>query len=251
MCYYTDIMINFTKSGGYMDKIDKLIKLYESNSARKESALIELNLKLIKELVGKIAGAQDMIYLDKVVSTFCEVVEIQAGVISGLEGNIPSVSTEECIAMEQNPYMPPQGGFTDDTQIKKAFVNYLKYHMVKKNGERKSMADSTAYDYSSRIKVLWEACYTEWKRGMLDSRFSSLSECALQGSTFLNAYLNISVLEEYVRYKGNELKRIEAGDRTPYTAEELKDNPLNNMRNLSNSVAALAKFVEFKRSTEM
>ena len=69
-----------------MDKIDKLIKLYESNSARKESALIELNLKLIKELVGKIAGAQDMIYLDKVVSTFCEVVELQAGVISGLEG---------------------------------------------------------------------------------------------------------------------------------------------------------------------
>lgn len=257
----------------YMKIIDEQIQWYDQNSTRKDDDLIKVNLKLINELVEKIEHSEDRIFIDKVVNTFCEIIEIQREVIDELdsyeanEANAPNlqyfvaqtdfkpnhiqwVGNEDIFDIvrlrELNPYKPSADGFRSDAQIKDAFANYLKYHLVKRNGQQKTLADSTIYDYCSRVKVLWEIFNKEQIAGKLGETFSQLDNEVLHGRTFMNAYNNISILKDYVELKSREIEEIEAGDRESFSRDELLNNPLNNPKNLRNTTAALAKFEEFK-----
>ena len=58
-------------------------------------------------------------------------------------------------------------------------------------------------------------------------------------------YNNFELFEAYVKVKEEEIKQRGAEER-PFSAEELELCPLLNPKNLRNSIAALAKFGEFK-----
>lgn len=159
----------------------------------------------------------------------------------------------ECEPIELNdpivpPYLPPEGGFQSDEQVKKAFTNYLTYHVNRKTKEGKDRPFSvhTIYDYSSRIKVLMEIVCEEWIASNKDG-WIQLDEQSLQaGSPFLNAYHNVSVLKRYVERKEQELIDISRGYCEPVPEE--KRTPLDNGRNLTNTKAALVRFEEFKNN---
>lgn len=161
------------------------------------------------------------------------------------EGDLPIE-----VLRERNPYTPPIGEFRTDEQIRKAFSNYLKYHTVKetKDGRQKPFSKYTVFDYCSRINILWKSLFAEWQDGKLEGIIEGLEESIIPGSTFLNVYQNIHTVQVYLDIKGIQIREIAAGDREPFTEEEMKINPLNNPKNLGNTVAALAKFIEFKSS---
>ena len=146
------------------------------------------------------------------------------------------------------PYMPPEGGFQSDEQVKKAFSNYLTYHVNRKTkaGKDRPFSVHTIYDYSSRIKVLMEIVCEEWQASNRDGWIQLDEQTLRPGCPFLNAYNNISVLKQYVERKEQELLDVSMGLREP--APEDKRTPLDNPRNLNNSCAALVRFEEFKNN---
>lgn len=269
-----------------MEIIDKQVAWYTQNANRKEDAYIQEHLKLINNLAEHIENSEDLMFIEKIVSTFCEIMEMQRQVIAELEGmevesssrgfglasigktmdgylsarrltadDIPWSEEEEANTeidrlRELNSYMPLDGEFKSDDQIKRAFSNYLQYHIEARNGKPKRLSQTTAYDYSSRIKVLWEVIEREWKEGKLEGIVPFFAECIMPGYTFLNAYNNIQILETYVLYKSSEIRQVENGDKEAFTEQDYRKNPLNNPRNLRNSAAALEKFREFKVSVE-
>lgn len=160
-----------------------------------------------------------------------------------------SSDTEEI--KELPSYLPPEGGFQSDEQVKKAFINYLTHHVERKtkDGKDRPFSVHTIYDYSSRIKCLMEIVCEEWMASNKDG-WIQLNEQTLQaGSPFLNAYHNISVLKRYVERKEQELIDISKGYCEPVPEE--KRTPLDNGRNLTNTKASLARFEEFKEKIEM
>ena len=261
-----------------MSKIDELINKYENLSTGddKEDVFIKVKLKMIRGLFEDIKGSEDRIYVEEIISKFAEIMDRQQEIIGGLLTEMaaeagyrslqhnwaahPNAITADDIPWDPEsksfaqkepavpPYMPPEGGFQSDEQVKKAFTNYLTYHVNRKTkaGIDKPFSVHTIYDYSSRIKVLMEIVYEEWKTINKDS-WIKLDEQKLQvGCPFLNAYNNISALKQYVARKEQELRDISMGLREP--APEGQKNPLNNPRNLNNTSAALVRFEAFKSS---
>ena len=265
-----------------MSKIDELIKRYEHLSTGDDETdiFIKVKLKMIRSLFEEIKGSEDCIYMEEIISKFAEIMDRQHEIImdeimaaaaeagygppqhnwvtnpNAVSHKIPADDIPwdpDCDPVEQeNPiippsYLPPEEGFQTDDQVKKAFTNYLTYHAKRKNG--KTFSTHTSYDYSSRVKVLMEIVCEEWASCNGDT-WIPLNEQTLQaGYPFLNAYNNLPVLKEYVERKEQELREISMGLREPNP--EGANNPLNNMRNLCNSSAALAKFEEFKKCIEL
>jgi hypothetical protein len=245
---------------------------------------------MIRGLFEEIKGSEERIFMEEIISKFAEIMDCQQEVIGGLmteimaeagygpmKHNWISASGErsprttqpfltadqipwdpECEPWEVNeeealpPCTPPEGGFQTDEQVKKAFTNYLTYHVVRKTraGKVKPFSVHTIYDYSSRIKVLWEIVYGEWEASNRDGEIQLDAKSVAPGCAFLNAYHNLPVLQQYVSMKEVELQEISTGLRDPLSAEDIKKNPLNNVRNLNNTMAALAKLQEFKKRIE-
>jgi hypothetical protein len=145
-------------------------------------------------------------------------------------------------------YMPPEGGFQSDEQVKKAFINYLTYHVERKtkDGKDRPFSVHTIYDYSSRIKCLMEIVCEEWMASNKDGWIQLDEQTLRPGCPFLNAYHNISVLKRYVERKEQELIDISNGLREPMP--EGKRTPLDNGRNLTNTKAALVRFEDFRNA---
>ena len=254
-----------------MKKIEDLIRQYDHAAADAVDMHIKVKLKIINGIFEDIKDSEDRIYMEEIISKFAEIVECQRGVIGELMSEIaaeagygPASTKHNFVATgnlsaedipwsadckpcevqqtrELPSYLPPEGGFQKDEQVKKAFTNYLTYHVNRKtkSGKDKPFSIHTIYDYCSRIKVLFEIVY-DWIQ--LDE------QTILPGCTFLNAYHNISALNKYIEMKSTELREISIGLREPLPAEEAQRNPLNNPRNLGNTTAALAKFAEFKEA---
>ena len=269
-----------------MSKIDDLIRRYNDLSTGDDEAdvLIKVKLKMIRGLFDEIKGSEERAFMEEIISKFAEIIDCQHQVIGGLMTEImaeagygptqhnwisafgeqspraskPALTADdipwdpECdtadraVQLVVPSYLPPEGGFQTDEQVKKAFTNYLTYHAKRKNG--KTFSTHTSYDYSSRVKVLMEIVCEEWASSNGDT-WIPLNDQELQaGGPFLNAYNNLPVLKAYVERKEQELRDISQGLRQPMSAEEVKRNPLNNQRNLNNTNAALTKFEEFKGS---
>ena len=267
-----------------MSKIDDLIRQYNDRTTGDDEAdvLIKVKLKMIRGLFEEIKGSEERIFMEEIISKFAEIMDCQHGVIGGLmteimaeagygptqsnwvknpqqvvrkltADNIPwdpecDPEEKEILVVDPPSYLPPEGGFRTDEQVKKAFTNYLTYHAKRKNG--KTFSTHTSYDYSSRVKVLMEIVCKEWLESNGDSRIQLNKQNLQAGCPFLNAYNNITALREYVDQKDQELLEISMGLRQPMFPEEVRRNPLNNQRNLGNTTAALAKFEEFKNSIE-
>ena len=264
-----------------MSKIDELIKRYEHLSTGDDEAdiFIKVKLKMIRSLFEEIKGSEDCIYMEEIISKFAEIMDRQHDII--MDGIIAAAAAEgygppqhnwvtnpnvvsrkltaddipfdpDCDHEEDEPaqdipsYLPPEKGFQTDDQVKKAFTNYLTYHAKRKSG--KGFSTHTSYDYSSRVRVLFQIVCEEWKTSNGDTWIPLNDQDMQVGCPFLNAYNNLHVLKEYVERKEQELRDISLGLRQPMSAEEVKRNPLNNQRNLGNTTAALTKFEEFKKN---
>ena len=276
-------MLNFEKKPGAigcgdyvqevaMSTIDSQIQWYEARTERKENGIIKAKLKMIKSLCDEISASEDRIFVDEIVEAFAEILKVQQGMISALEiekgrdtlvrGEVRSAGQDEVdealIVAEipdfceeeraSHPYFPPVGGFQSDAQVRRAFVNFLTYHSVKemRDGKKKNFSKYTVYDYSSRISVLFEIFYNEWCAGGLEGKLAVSIADFLPGSTFLNAYRHIELLEKYLAEKSLEVKMRSNEQIAARVADGMRGNPLDNPRNLANTLAALAKFREFK-----
>jgi hypothetical protein len=268
-----------------MKKMEELIRKYEDSCLDDNAVYIKTRLKMINGIFGQIKGSEEQIYMEEIISKFAEIVECQYETI--LEAEIAAAAADgygppqtnwvphhngatrwltadeipwdperepEEVEKENNvpSCLPPEGGFQTDEQVRKAFTNYLTYHVVRKTkaGKEKPFSVHTIYDYSSRIKVLWEIVYDEWKNSNRDGKIQLDEQAIAPGCNFLNAYHNIPVLQEYVKMKEIEIREIATGLRKPLSAEEMQSNPLNNARNLGNTMASLAKLKEFKEKID-
>lgn len=258
-----------------MKMIDDLIERYDHPMAGVIEFHTQAKLKMIKALFEEIKDSRDCAYMEEIIEQFVELledmqdtIEQQMAEIAKADGygpmnhnfmtgsnlnpdDIPG-DTEEEPADEQvkevPSFLPQEGGFQTDDQVKKAFTNYLTYHVERKtkDGKDKPLSVHTIYDYSSRIKVLMEIVCEEWMASNRDG-WIQLSEQTVQaGCPFLNAYNNIGALKQYVERKERELYDISMGFRE--AAPDSHKNPLNNIRNLKNTIAALAKFEDFRNA---
>lgn len=247
-----------------MKCIDEVIKKMQANVSRYDESFAIANLELANKLCEICKAAEDLCYLDKIVQTFCEVLETQQEIIRDLKMEIDRLEMSDAqlatVGMRSNyiptlqsavvaekketevPFELTEGGeFKDSNQVKAAFIAYLK--KIRKN--EKPLSETTVYDYSSRIKSLWVYFEKEWKSGMLEGKVQICEEKLKQGETYLNVYNNLELLEKFIEYKGNEIKEREAKGR-PFSSEELAQSPLNSYKNVNNCSAALAKFRAFQ-----
>ena len=256
-----------------MKMIDDLIRRYDHPMADVIEFHTQAKLKMIKALFEEIKDSKDCAYMEEIIAQFVELLEDMQDTIdqqmveiakadgygpmnnnfmTGSKLNPDDIpwDPEEEPANEQvkevPSFLPPEGGFQTDDQVKKAFTNYLTYHVERKTkaGKDKPFSVHTIYDYSSRIKVLMEIVCKEWSACNRDGWIQLNEQTVQAGCPFLNAYNNIDTLKQYVERKERELYDISMGVRE--AAPEGQKNPLNNIRNLKNTIAALAKFEEFK-----
>ena len=248
-----------------MKCIDEMIKRIQDNASIYDDDYMIAHLELADKLCEICKDADAVWYLDKIAQTFCEILEKQQEVIEDLKCEIDSSNTgtgwrvmapaeaqsnylsatrNVAIAEKKEPVaifdLPEGGKFESSSQVKEAFVAYLK--SIRKNG--KPLSHTTVYDYSSRINMLFTHFEREWKAGKLAGRLQIEEGKFIKDETYLNVYNNLELLEAFVIVKEKEIEIREREGR-PLTAEEM-ESPLNIYKNLRNSIAALTKFAEFK-----
>lgn len=209
------------KRNDVMTKIDEQIQWYEQNATRKDEDLIKADLKLINNLYDEVENSEDKIFLDKIVGTFCEIVEIQRNVINSLLTD--AEQGVSCGSVSQNNaftiYSYPTE-FTDDKQLQEAFTAYCL---------SAGKSSYTVNDYCSRIKNLWRSFYAECQNGELPEELKVNEEIIKPDSPLMNAYHHIDELNCYISMK------IAAASEN---------------RNWANTRAAFNKFDAFKCSIE-
>ena len=179
-----------------MDKInkqlDEQIECYELNLNGNEDVYIKSNLKLIKDLAQNIKNSEDIRSIEKIISTFCEIMNIQRETIYEL-----SIVDTQALAhsVSKNNYMPSSatsnGEFSNNEQIKNAFVSYMK---------EKGKADFTTNDYILRVRNLWDRFAEAHGMGRLEENILDLvpEEQIAHGYPLLNAYRHFNALNRYV-----------------------------------------------------
>ena len=179
-----------------MDKInkqiDEQIEYYELNFDGNEDVYIKSLLKLIKDLAQNIKDSDDIRSIEKIISTFCEIMGIQRETIHEL-----SVVYTQPINQNtsQNNYVSsyaaPTEGFTNDAQIKAEFTAYM---------EREGRSNFTANDYILRVQNLWRSFYADYEAGELPNELaeSIIQEEIRPETPLLNAYNYIEELNCYV-----------------------------------------------------
>ena len=247
-----------------MKYIEEVIKKIQANVSRYDESFAVANLELANKLCEICKDAEDLCYLDKIVQTFCEVLETQQEIIRDLKMEIDSQEMSDAqfttvgmrsnylpamqnatVAEKKEPEVPfelPEGGvFKNSNQVKEAFIAYLKG--IIKNGN--PLSHTTVYDYSSRINMLFTYFEREREAGKLEGEIQIEAGKIIDNGSYLSVYNNLELFKAYVREKEREIKQREA-EKRPFSAEELAFNPLNSYKNLRNSYASLRKFGEFK-----
>ena len=125
-----------------MNKINHWVVI---NPKKREDVIIDADLKLIEDLAASLRNSEDKKIIDKISSVIKEIVGIQRDIIKELEeekdrlkkiavDNIPWADDESYEKHEEetinpiNSFIPfAKNGFETDTQVRKAFSNYLQY----------------------------------------------------------------------------------------------------------------------------
>ena len=187
--------IPFQPANDLERKIRELIEWYNENATRKEDDYIAANLKLVILLAKNVEYSEDLIFIEKIVDTFCDIIRRQREVIRELEDEsnyslpdtVPSYSySSSCDA--------PDGNYINDSQIRAAFTAYM-------GKEEKSL--STASDYISRVQNVWRSFYSDYNEGKLpkDLADSVTANDIYPEHPLLNAYYYIEELYCYVSMK--------------------------------------------------
>ena len=181
-----------------IEKIQDLILWYEENSTRKEDDYIKANLKLVIHLAENVEHSEDLMFIEKITETFCDIIKKQREVIQVLEYEadfqpINSVAPNNYVSS----YASSVGGFTSDEQIKSVFINFMIH------GKEKQRSSFTANDYVLRVQNLWRSFYEEYRNETLPSELAESvirDEIRLE-SPLLNAYNYIDELNCYLSMK--------------------------------------------------
>lgn len=192
-----------------MKNIDEQIKWYEEHATRKEDDLITENLNLINGLYEKVEYSEDKIFLDKIIATFCEIIETQREVIDSILIDAEGVDLYTDFS---------QKDFTSDKQLQEAFTHYC---------SSSGKSSYTVNDYCSRIRNLWNSFYREYQSRLLPEELCVNEEIIRPDTPLLNAFNHTEELGCYVQIN----------------SAKSKEN-----RNFANTRAAFNKFEKFKQS---
>ena len=212
--------VSFTTPSNSTDdltqRIHELIEWYEQNFTRKEDDYIKANLQLIITLAKNVKNSDDIIFIERIIDTFCDIVRKQREIIQTIE--CQSQTQPACNVIAQNgfatSYIPTVSGFTNDEQIRAVFSAYM---------QKEGKSSFTANDYILRVHNLWRSFYYDYQAGELPSELaeSVIEEEIKADAPLLNAYNYVEELNCYISMSI-------AVDR--------------NNRNLNNSRAALNTF---------
>lgn len=178
-----------------MQRIYELIEWYDMNSTRKEDDYTKANLKLVIGLAENIENSEDIMFIEKILDTFCDIIMKQRNVIQELEEAI-----EYQLISDSNRHnyvsscVRPGESFTNDNQIKAVFNAFM---------EKEGKSAFTANDYIFRVQNLWHSFYAEYNEGELPDE---LSESVIEDEIhpeypLLNAYNYIEELNCFVSMK--------------------------------------------------
>ena len=196
-------------------KIDEQIDWYSNNATRKEDDYIKAHLKLAKNLAENVESSEDLIFIEKIIGTFCDIIETQRSVISDLETEVENVAADNYTPA----YIAPDEGYSDDAQLQNAFIAYVLCQ---------GKSSYTANDYCSRIKKIWKSFIADYKDGKTPEELVVDEELSMQDTPLLNAYHHADELNCYI-------------------SSQIAQDEEN--RNWANARAAFNKFDEFKTNT--
>ena len=202
-----------------MRRIDEKIKWLEQNATRKDDDLIKAKLKMVNHLYDEIENSADAIFMDEIIKTFLEIMDVQRGVIVDLMMEMESGSG---YTLGQHgfvvAYTQPDEGFQNDKQLQTAFATYL---------SSKGKSSYTVNDYCSRIRNLWKSFYSDFKAGELPKELLVDEDNISTDNPLLNAFNHAEELNAYI---------------------SMKMASAENKRNLANTQTALRRFDDFKCS---
>ena len=179
----------------HIQEIRELIEWYDENSICKEDAYIKANLKLIINLIENVDHSNDIMFIDKITETFCDIIKKQRDVIRKLQ----EFDYQPIRESSQDKYVSPidttKDDFTNDEKIKVVFFDYII--------NKKKLSNFTANDYILRVQKLWHSFYTAYQSEELPSE---LHEVLLNGKVnpehpLINAYNYIEELNCFISMK--------------------------------------------------
>lgn len=177
-------------------RIHELIEWYEQNFTRKEDDYIKANLQLIITLAKNVKNSDDIIFIERIIDTFCDIVRKQREIIQTLECQSQTQPVSNVIAQNgfATSYIPTVSGFTNDEQIRAVFSAYM---------QKEGKSSFTANDYILRVQNLWRSFYSDYQAGELPSELaeSVIEEEIKADAPLLNAYNYIEELNCYVSMK--------------------------------------------------
>ena len=130
-----------TDRSDLMRKIYELIDWYDVNSTRKEDDYVKAHLKLVIHLAENIEDSDDLMFIEKIADTFCDIIKKQREVIETLEDEAKFQLTHTSSQYNHLPSCVASAeGFSNDDQIKAAFFNFIT------NDSKKKRSSFTAND---------------------------------------------------------------------------------------------------------
>ena len=189
----------YTHAGNMSDLVKKIYELiiwYDENSTRKEDDYIKANLRLVMNLAESVENSDDIMFIEKIVDTFCDIVQKQREVIQELEYVTGDLAANGNTSQHNftPSYVTPTDGFFNDEQIRAVFTAYM---------QKEGKSSFTANDYILRVQNLWRSFYSDYQAGELPSELaeSVIEEEIKADAPLLNAYNYIEELNCYVSMK--------------------------------------------------
>ena len=183
-------------TNGLTQRIHELIEWYEQNFTKKEDDYVKANLQLIITLAKNVKNSDDIIFIERIIDTFCDIVRKQREIIQTVEFQSQTQPVGNVIAHNgfATSYIPTASGFTNDEQIRSVFSAYM---------QKEGKSSFTANDYILRVQNLWRSFYSDYQAGELPSELaeSVIEEEIKADAPLLNAYNYIEELNCYVSMK--------------------------------------------------
>ena len=183
-------------TNGLTQRIHELIEWYEQNFTKKEDDYVKANLQLIITLAKNVKNSDDIIFIERIIDTFCDIVRKQREIIQTVEFQSQTQPVGNVIAHNgfATSYIPTASGFTNDEQIRSVFSAYM---------QKEGKSSFTANDYILRVQNLWRSFYSDYQAGELPSELaeSVIEEEIKADAHLLNAYNYIEELNCYVSMK--------------------------------------------------
>lgn len=188
--------VSSNSTNGLTQRIYELIEWYEQNFTKKEDDYIKANLQLIITLAKNVNNSDDIIFIERIIDTFCDIVRKQREIIQTIECQSQTQPVGNVIAQNDfaTSYIPTVSGFTNDEQIRAVLSAYM---------QKEGKSSFTANDYILRVQNLWRSFYSDYQAGELPSELaeSVIEEEIKADAPLLNAYNYIEELNCYVSMK--------------------------------------------------